>query len=138
MVVMRSFGLLLLLCLSGCIGNTKLAPFGELIPVKGHVLRGGTPVSGGAIQFNTTGESYGFLTNGVVGSDGSFTLTTVRVNDSKGERKPGVPAGVYNVIYTPAREDRTKQAFVAPDVLPTPVMITAGQDNLMIELPPKN
>jgi len=134
---MIKLGLLLLLWLSGCSG-AKLAPFDERIPVKGRVSRGGAPVSGGVIRLDATAGANDFMINGVVGPDGSFTLTTVRTNDSMGERNPGVPAGVYQVIYTPPREERTQTSFADPDVLPDPVTIAEGQRDLKIELPARS
>ena len=122
---------------AGCGQNSGQPPFAELNPVKGVVNFGGQPVKGGAVQFIPDPASAEFLINSEVGNDGTFTLTTVRTTDTKGERKPGAPAGKYKVTYNPPLADQTTGATANPIELPTPITVNAGANDLMIDLPKK-
>jgi hypothetical protein len=122
---------------TGCGQESKQPTFPDLHEVKGVVKRAGEPVKGGAIQFTPDPNKPEFLINSEVGTDGTFTLTTVRTTDSKGERKTGAPAGKYKVTYTPPLGDQTAGAPMAPIDLPNPVTVNAGANNLPIDLPKK-
>ncbi|HEY1188491.1 MAG TPA: hypothetical protein VGE74_12640, partial [Gemmata sp.] len=93
--------------LLGCGKDPSQPGFPDLHPVKGVVKRGGQPVSKGTVQFTPDPAKSDFLVNSEVGADGTFTLTTVRTTDSRGERKPGAPAGKYKVTFTPPLGDQT-------------------------------
>lgn len=123
----------LLISLLGCNG-AKQPDFEALHPVTGRVQRAGQPLAGGAIRFNSVPEKPEFSINGLVAEDGTFSLTTVRTTDTRGERRPGAPAGEYSVVYTPPNLDQTK-GFDPPITLPTPVKIEAKDNNLTLEVP---
>lgn len=125
-----------LLCANmGCSGP-KQPEFDALHPVTGKVQRAGAPIARGSVSFKPIPETQDFSVNGEVGEDGSFTLTTVRMTDSKGERRPGVPAGEYSVIYIPESKDQTV-AFQPPITLPNKVVIEAKDNNVTLEVPPR-
>lgn len=118
----------------GCGGGKDQPAFGDLVPVAGVVLRSGKPVSGGVLEFNPEPKKDDFMINSEVGADGSFTLTTVRLTDSSGERKPGVSPGKYRVVYRPPLGDQTESGteLVA---LPGLVGVDKAMTDLKIELP---
>lgn len=126
-----AFGLI-----AGCGSDGNPAPFSELHPVKGVVLRGGVPVNGGSVEFAMTGGSTEFLVNSDVGADGNFTLTTVRTTDSRGERKTGAPAGTYTATYRPPVADQTT-GHSNPVTLPKSAIVEAKANDLKLELPAK-
>ncbi len=133
---MRYASLFALGLIAGCGSDDNRAPFSELHPVKGVVLRGGVPVNGGSVEFATTGGSADFLINSDVGADGTFTLTTVRATDSRGERKTGAPAGTYSATYRPPVADQTT-GHSNPVAIPKPVVVEAKANDLKLELPAK-
>src|SRR5262245_29001621 len=94
------FAASVLLFLTGC-GGKNQPKFDELHPVTGTLTAGGKAVTGGAVQFSPDPAKPEFMVNSEVGADGTFRLSTVRTTDSKGERKPGAPAGKYQVTYSP-------------------------------------
>lgn len=118
---------------TGCFGP-KQPEFDALHPVTGKLQRAGAPLARGAVSFKPIPENQEFNVNGEVGDDGSFKLTTVRMTDSKGERRPGAPAGEYNVIYIPESKDQTV-AFQPPITLPQKVVIEAKDNSLTLEVP---
>ena len=123
-----------LLCVQiGCSG-VKQPEFDALHPVTGKLQRGGQPIVGGSLRFNPIPENQEFIVNSVVSPDGSFKLTTVRTTDTKGERRPGAPAGEYSVVYMPESKDQTV-AFEPPITLPSKVVIEAKDNNLTLEVP---
>lgn len=74
--------------------------------VSGKVTRGGQPVSGGTVMFSPRAsadkKAPGKPAASVVGTDGTFTLTTYAKND-------GAVIGKHQVTYTPAPDrDRRK------------------------------
>ena len=123
-----------LLMLVGCDGRAKQSKFDDLHPVAGTISAAGKPVSGGTVRFMPDPDKPDFLINSEVGTDGRFKLTTVRTNDSVGERKPGAPAGKYKVTYTPSVVDQTS-GYKAPVTLPAPVSVEAKDNDLKIQLP---
>jgi hypothetical protein len=118
--------------LAGC--GAKQPDFEKLYPVTGKVQRAGMPVAGGSLKFTANPEKPDFTTNCDVKPDGSFTVTTVRNTDSRGERKAGAPAGDYTVVYNPPNEDQTK-GFQPPVTLPVKVTIKAEPNDLTLQLP---
>lgn len=123
-----------LLLLPGCRAGVSQPDFPPLVPVKGVVVRNGQPVTGGAIRFDPQPESTEFLINSDVASDGSFQLSTVRLTDTSGERRPGAPAGQYVVTFMPPAGDQTA-GYVGPIALPEPVAISSSTSSLTVELP---
>jgi hypothetical protein len=135
---MRSFVYCTLLGLAiGCGSGTPLAEFDKLNPVKGTVTHKGKPVAGGVVVFQSEPDKPDFLVNGEVGNDGTFTLSTVRLNDRTGERKPGAAAGNYRVTYTPVLGDQTAGKAAGPVTLPALVTIDGREETIQIELPGK-
>lgn len=124
--------------LVGCGSGPTQPDFPDLHPVKGVVKKGGQPVKGGSIQFNSDPPKPEFLINSDVADDGTFALSTVRTTDKNGERKSGAPAGNYKVTYSPPFGNQTTVAGpVTPIDLPKPVNVAAGTGDLTIELPGK-
>lgn len=128
----------LLIVVGGCDAGSKQPDFPELHPVKGVVKLGGKPVKGGVVLFSPEPERPEFLVNSEVGDDGSFSLSTVRTTDKKGERKPGAPAGKYRVSYSPPLGDQTAGPVGEPVPAQQPVTIASGDNDLTIELQKKN
>lgn len=120
--------------LAGCDPGRPQPEFDALHPVKGVVKRGAQPVKGGLIQFTPDPNKPEFLTNAVVGADGTYALTTVRTTDKQGERKPGAPAGNYKVTYTPPLGDQTEGGQSPPVELPTAVTVNPGENDIPIDL----
>ncbi|WP_254511057.1 hypothetical protein [Anatilimnocola floriformis] len=116
--------------LLGC--SAKQPAFDPLHVVAGKVQRAGTPLAGGFLRFNPIPDKQEFIINSSVGADGAFKLTTVRTTDSKGERRPGAPAGEYSVVYTPDSPDQTA---ANPITLPQKVVIEAKENTLTLEVP---
>ena len=120
---------------AGCGKDGNQPAFAELHPVKGVVKRGGQPVKAGMVRFFPDPDKPDFIINSLVQSDGTFTLTTVRSTDSKGERKPGAPAGNYKVTYMPDALDQTGGGSTEPIPILKPVTVTAGAKEIVLELP---
>ena len=121
------------LALTGCFGP-KQPDFEALHPVTGKVQRGGMPLAGGALRFTAVPEKPEFMIVSEVNADGTFALATVRSTDSRGEKKPGAPAGEYTVVYTPPSLDQT-QGFTPPITLPATVTIKAEANDLTLQVP---
>lgn len=126
----------------GCRSGEAQPPFPELATVKGVVQRGNAPVrGGGSLQFlpqATGAEQNAFVITGEVADDGSFTVTTTRTTDKRGEKKSGAPPGQYRVIYMPVVADQTQAApeRAGPIELPKPITIQPGDNTLTVQLPP--
>jgi hypothetical protein len=131
------YSLVLALFLPGCDTATKQPDFPDLHPVKGVVKLAGKPVNRGVVQFTSVPERPEFLVNSEVGDDGTFTLSTVRTTDKRGERKPGAPPGRYRVTYSPPLGDQTAGPVGEPITAPQLVTVSAGTNELTIELPKK-
>jgi len=110
---------LTLVIIAGCKGS-KQPSFPDLNPVKGTVKRGDKTVTGGVVTFNTDPPSSEFMINSEVGTDGSYSLSTVRSTDTKGERKPGAPAGKYTVTYRPPLAEQAPGVQTDPTPSPRP------------------
>ncbi|MFO0804181.1 MAG: hypothetical protein U0791_13800 [Gemmataceae bacterium] len=130
-----TLSLAVLFGLVGCGGDKGQPAFSELNAVTGVVKRNGQPVKGGKLTFTLDPDKQEFGVNAVVGSDGTYTLTTYRLTDSSGERKPGAPAGTYKVTYVPDITDQTSGGSMEPVRLTTPVTVAAGANTLNIDLP---
>jgi hypothetical protein len=122
---------LIAMLLAGC--SEPQPDWPELHPASGVVKQNGKPVTGGAVQFAPQPERFEFHTNSELGPDGRFTLTTVRTTDAHGERRPGAPAGEYQVTYIAPIVDQTA-GFTEPKTLTRLVTIAAGANELTIEL----
>jgi hypothetical protein len=112
--------------------RTKLT----LHPVRGQAFFEGTPMPGAVVTLTAISDAKKPVkAEGIVQGDGSFTLTTRKVND-------GVPEGEYTVTVTwreklrdgkpgasllPERYGRTDQSELK-------TTIRAGQNNLILEL----
>jgi hypothetical protein len=122
-----------LVLLAGCSG-VKQPEFEALHPATGKVQQAGAALTGGSLRFNPTNDKGEFIVNSLVGPDGSFSLTTVRTTDSKGERRNGAPAGEYSVVYTPESLDQTA-AYQPPITLPQKFVIEAKENTLTLDVP---
>ncbi|OWK35071.1 hypothetical protein [Fimbriiglobus ruber] len=122
---------------TGC-ADSNQPTFPALHPVKGVVKRGSGAVSGGVVRFLPEPDKGEFIVNAEVGQDGTFTLTTVRSTDSRGERKTGAPAGAYKVTYTPLLGEQKAGATVSGPVnVPGSITIQSGNNDLTIDLTKK-
>lgn len=106
----REIGILLVLVIltlfpaSGC---RKTPTMPETYPVHGKVIfPDGRPVSGGAVNFQPLTDTT-IPTSGLIGTDGTFTLTSYR----DGIRQPGVIAGPCRVIVTPSFDENQRMLF---------------------------
>ena len=126
---------LVLVCGStlGCSSGVKQPAFDDLHPVSGKLVKAGSPVGGGMVRFTPSPEKPEFIVNSLVEADGSFKLTTVRTTDTRGERRPGAPAGEYVVVYMPPVVDQTV-AHQDPVTLPSKVTVEAKDNQLTIDL----
>lgn len=107
-----------------------------LHPTTGTVSRGGSPLTAGQVRLKADPAKPEFtdlLINAEVGKDGTFTLQTIHALSMK--KAPGVPAGTYKATFVPSLGDQ--QGNIVPIELPTPVTITAGNNELKLELPSK-
>jgi hypothetical protein len=96
-----------ILAVSGCTTGSAALP--TLIPVKGKVTYKGRPVTKGFVHFEPDG--YGRAATGMLGSDGTFILTTFKEGD-------GVVAGEHRIYIngtgkTPKNELVPKK-YVSP------------------------
>ncbi len=87
--VRRCAPLMLMLLVVGC-GDDGL---GRRYPVSGRVTRGGQPVTNGTVNFMPVDLKQGRSASGEIGSDGSYSLTTVNPGD-------GALVGDYRVIIS--------------------------------------
>lgn len=119
----------------GCGGPGREQPaFGDLVPVSGVVTRANKPVSGGVLRFVPDPEKDNFLISSEVGQDGKYSLSTVRLTDSKGERKPGLAPGKYRVVYTPPLGNQAAGGETDPVELAAPITVAKAENDLKIEL----
>ncbi|MFO0965721.1 MAG: hypothetical protein U0793_09080 [Gemmataceae bacterium] len=123
------------LAAAGCGGDRSQAEFGELVPVSGVVTRGGAPANGGVVEFVPDPNKDEFMINAEVGSDGRFSLTTVRTTDTKGERKNGLAPGKYRVVYRPPLSEQALGAPPETVELAAPVTVAKADSDLKITLP---
>lgn len=123
---------LAVLC-SGCESGRPQPAFSDLHPATGIVTQSGKTVGGGVVTFTPQPDRQEFLINSEVGDDGRFSLSTVRATDSKGERRPGAPAGEYRVTYLPPVKNQTA-GNLDPIALPKHTTIQAGSNDLKLEL----
>jgi hypothetical protein len=123
---------LALAALVGCQGKPQPA-FADLHPVKGVVKRGGTPANGGSVRFFPEEDKGEFIINSEVGPDGTYALSTVRATDSRGERRPGAPAGKYRVTYQPPLGDQAAGAATGAYELPASVTVQAGSNDIPLD-----
>jgi hypothetical protein len=112
-------------------------------PPKTYAARGkvvyqdGKPMPGGSLELTTTDDPL-LRVFGEIGTDGSFSLTTVKDN----MRVDGAPAGQYRVMVQPpmVRDPRggleSAHKGVPAITVPQPLRIEAGDNlNLKIEIP---
>jgi hypothetical protein len=101
---------LLAVIVAGCGGGKSSLP--PTFPVTGTVkFTNGQPVAGGAVQFASVSDS-SFAVSGDIGTDGAFTLATVKGTD----RVSGAPEGEYKVSVQPPipADHRAVPAVVLP------------------------
>ncbi|MDX1945530.1 MAG: hypothetical protein SFU86_08975 [Pirellulaceae bacterium] len=98
-------------------------------PAKGTLsAKSGAPVTGGMIELQPASGS-GNRAFGAIQPDGTFELS---VMDVAGNRFPGAEVGKYTARYTPVM---TAAQSEQPVVIPLPVTITAGANQLDLKLP---
>ena len=121
-----------ILLFSGCSSGNQ-PEFADLHPVTGKVQRAGVALQRGSLRFTPVNDKGEFSVNSEVSDDGSFSLTTVRTTDSRGERRLGAPAGEYTVVYAPESLDQTVD--VPPITLPRKIVVEAKDNTLTLEVP---
>ncbi len=83
----------LVLVAAGCGGGALPRTF----PAGGKVIhKNGKPLTGGSVEFTTVADPL-LRVVGTIGSDGTFTLSTVKDN----AKADGAPAGEYRVMVQP-------------------------------------
>jgi hypothetical protein len=124
---------LTLLLLAGCTGTA----LPRTHPAGGSVLyKDGMPMTGGSIQFNSLADPE-LRVIGTIGSDGSFTLATLKENT----RADGAPEGDYKVLVFPPLSNESGgdapagHKGVPPIALDKTYRIEAKENTLKIELP---
>lgn len=122
-LLMALFGSLLLVI--GC-GKSDSASEIPLHSVKGKILKGGSPVSGGRVELRNQKDSNAPMMNADVGSDGTFTPTTFRA----GKAQPGIPEGTYEVTYLVSADGQRFDTFK----MKTPFVVKAGENSLEFEI----
>src|SRR5262245_1588899 len=114
--------------LLGCQENKPKGDLPPLHPAKGKVVRGGTPVGGGLVQFQTDPAMPDLIVNSEVKPDGTFELQTLHALSQK--KAPGAPAGTYTVTYLPPATDQNIVPVIPAQTYP----IQAGTNELTIDL----
>jgi hypothetical protein len=124
----------LLLLIVGCNAAPALP---KTYPATGSVVyKGGAPMPGGSIQLVAPDDPL-LRVVGAVGTDGAFTLYTLRDN-AKAE---GAPAGEFKVVVTPPLVDDRRGGLKDPHKGVMPITLTksyrieAKENMLKIELP---
>ena len=117
----------------GCDKATTPPALPDLHPVKGQILRGSQPVSGGYLTLRSD-ANINLMVTAKVGEDGTFEAFTMDTSHKESKRTAGAPAGTYRGEYGPPSTDQSVQ----PIPLKDPVTIVAGPNDLKIILPKKS
>ena len=127
---MRTAVVLALSILVGCSEHKVPGDLPELHLVKGKVVRGDLPVSGGEIRFTADGTGAHWVINAEVGADGAFEMQTLHALSMK--KGKGAPAGTWTATYSPPLANN---AAPLPVRAAKPVTVVAGPNELVVELP---
>jgi hypothetical protein len=113
---------------AGC-SSTPPNPPPKTYPVKGKVVsqKTGQPLSGGSIQFESTGKTPVSVL-GEIQSDGSFTVITLHDK----QRLDGAPEGSYRVSVGPPQTDQQVPAVIIEKVFQVK---PEGPNEFKIEVP---
>jgi hypothetical protein len=113
---------------AGC-SSTPADPPPKTYPVKGKVTSRATgkPLTGGSVQFETTGKTPVSVL-GDIQSDGSFTVFTLHNK----QRLDGAPEGSYHVGVVPPQTDQQVPAVVIEQVFQVK---PDGTNDFKIEVP---
>jgi len=118
---------LLFVAVAGC--QPDAAPLPKTYPVSGKVvLENGQPLRSGMVMFQSAADP-SVTTTGVIQSDGSFSLTTLR----DGQRADGAVAGQHRVTVIPP-QDETQSAMVT--VFREPYTVEAGDNDFTLVIEP--
>jgi hypothetical protein len=98
--------------------------------VKGRVLRGEEPVSGGTIRF-TNPEDPNLVATSPIGADGTFVLQSSTTQPAR--TSAGAPVGQYQVVVSmPAEQpNRPFPSLTAPEMY----TVAPGANDLTVKLP---
>ncbi len=119
-----------MIVLAGCKDNKPTGDLPELHPLTGKVLRGGTPVAGGLLQFRPDPDSSTIVVNAEVNPDGTFEAQTTHAVSQK--KAKGAPAGKYRMMYLPPSTEQ--KSTNAPTQLPQVVTVNAGPNDVTVEV----
>jgi len=121
-----------LVALVGCPNGKPKGDLPPLHPVKGKVVRGSLPVSGGSIRFVAEPESPDLMITSDIRSDGTFELQTIHALSQKSGA--GAPAGTYKVTYTPPLGDQTAGGVITIVELTQRSIVKEGPNDLTVEV----
>jgi hypothetical protein len=124
-----------IMLLVGCQSDKPKWELPPLHAAKGTILRGGSPVNGGVIQFRPEPDVPDIVVNAEVKPDGTFELKTLHALSQKSG--PGAPVGNYRVMYLPPTIGDQNMA-APPVLLPKPFTIKEGANEVTIELGKKS
>jgi hypothetical protein len=116
--------------LAGCAGNA----LPELHPFTGTIEQGGKPVTTGGLLFQPVSGAVGHTSNASVTADGRFAAQTEQITGTETKLLPGIPVGVYRVIYHPPGDTQRSDLAVT---LPDTVTVAAGGTTVALTLPEK-
>jgi hypothetical protein len=129
---------LLLVLAAGCASGP---PLPKTYPASGKVVyKGGQPMTGGSIQFNSTNSTSDQLLQviGEIQVDGTFRLRTLKDN----ARADGAPQGDFQVVVLPPMVSEppgggAPRGHRAPQPIPLPkvLKVEARENSFAIELP---
>jgi hypothetical protein len=99
-------------------------------PVKGRVVQGSNPLTGGTIQFTNPADS-NLVASSPIASDGTFSLKTSTTSPAR--TSAGAPEGTYQVLVSmaPPAPNRPFPSITAPESY----TVKAGDNVITVVLP---
>jgi hypothetical protein len=114
-----------LLPASGC--GRKILPLPDTYPVSGKVVfSDGKPAPGGAVTFQSQADTT-VSSNGIINSDGTFTISCFRDN----QKKPGTIAGPHRVMVTGPIDEKRGMLFPVK-IFTEPYVVKPGDNQFTL------